>query len=294
MDHQKILKDLTPTRGFFIGIDSDGCVFDSMEPKQKEFFCPNVLRYFGLLPVSKIARETWEYVNLYSQTRGINRFLALLEFMDLIKDRKEVSQRHVELPDMQALREWTEKETRLGNPALKEYATQSNDPIIKRVLEWSEKVNEEIGIWVKGLKPFSGVRESIERLSTHADSIVVSQTPVEALKREWKENSIDTFVRIIAGQEYGTKAEHLELAAKGKYPDDHILMIGDAPGDLKAARKNGILFYPVNPGREEESWERFHKKALSRFFNNTYAGDYEQSLIEEFNACLPSHPPWKT
>ena len=30
------LKELRPTKEFFIGIDSDGCVFDTMEIKQKE------------------------------------------------------------------------------------------------------------------------------------------------------------------------------------------------------------------------------------------------------------------
>ena len=292
MDHQQILKDLQPTKDFFIGIDSDGCVFDSMEPKQKEFFCPNVLRYFGLLPVSKIARETWEFVNLYSRTRGINRFLALLEFARLLADRPEVIARGVQIPDFSSLEKWTKEETKLGNPALKKYAAGIPDKMIHRVLEWSEKVNEEIGIWVKGLKPFSGVRESLEIIRDKADAIVVSQTPVEALKREWEENDIDGYVRIIAGQEYGTKTEHLALAAKGKYPDDHILMIGDAPGDMKAARTNGILFYPVNPGQEEASWDRFHKEALARFFEGTYAGDYEKELVEEFNRSLPATPPW--
>ena len=292
MDYQKILKDLQPIKDFFIGIDSDGCVFDSMEPKQKEFFCPNVLRYFGLLPVSKIARETWEFVNLYSRTRGINRFLALLEFARLLAGRPEVAARGVQIPDFSSLEKWTKEETKLGNPALKKYAAETPDKMIHRVLEWSEKVNEEIGIWVKGLKPFSGVRESLEVIKDKADVIVVSQTPVEALKREWEENGIDGYVRVIAGQEYGTKTEHLALAAKGKYPDDHILMIGDAPGDMKAARTNGILFYPVNPGHEEASWDRFHEEALARFFEGTYAGKYEKDLVEEFNRNLPSTPPW--
>ncbi len=293
MDHQQILRELKPTKDFFIGIDSDGCVFDSMEPKQKEFFCPNVLRYFGLLPVSKVARETWEFVNLYSRTRGINRFLALLEFARLLSGRPEVAARGLTVPDFSSLEEWTNKETKLGNPALKEYAAHTGDAMIRRVLEWSEKVNEEIGLWVKGLKPFSGVRESLEMMKEKADAMVVSQTPVEALKREWEENNIDGYVRIIAGQEYGTKTEHLALAAKGKYPDDKILMIGDAPGDMKAARTNGILFYPVNPGHEDESWERFHKEALGRFFEGTYAGAYEEELVEEFNKSLPSTPPWE-
>ena len=293
MDYQKQPKDLQPTKDFFVGIDSDGCVFDSMEPKQKEFFCPNVLRYFGLLPVSKVARETWEFVNLYSRTRGINRFLALLEFARLLEERPEVAARGMEVPDLTPLKEWTGKETKLGNPALKAYAAGTDDPVIHRVLEWSEKVNEEIGLWVKGLKPFTGVREALEIMKDKANAMVVSQTPVEALEREWQENGIDGHVRVIAGQEYGTKTEHLALAAKGKYADDHILMVGDAPGDMKAARTNGVLFYPINPGDEEASWERFHKEALQRFFDGTYAGAYEEALVEEFNKSLPETPPWK-
>ncbi|MCK4466300.1 MAG: HAD family hydrolase, partial [Bacteroidales bacterium] len=126
-----------------------------------------------------------------------------------------------------------------------------------------------------------------------ADAIVVSQTPVEALRREWEENDIAKYVRAIAGQEYGTKAEHLALAAKNKYPDNKILMIGDAPGDLKAAKTNGVLFFPVNPGYEEKSWDRFSKEALSKFFTGIYEGEYENSLIEEFQSFLPETPPWQ-
>ena len=43
MDYQSILRNLNPDHEFFIGIDSDGCVFDSMEVKQKEFFIPAAL-----------------------------------------------------------------------------------------------------------------------------------------------------------------------------------------------------------------------------------------------------------
>ncbi|MDZ7635883.1 MAG: hypothetical protein U5L72_16185 [Bacteroidales bacterium] len=58
-------------------------------------------------------------------------------------------------------------------------------------------------------------RKSIERLSTLADAIVVSQTPHEALAREWEEHSIDRYVRTIAGQELGTKTEHITMASEG-------------------------------------------------------------------------------
>ncbi|MBA7574096.1 hypothetical protein ES708_15898 [subsurface metagenome] len=293
MNPQQKLIELQPTREFFIGIDSDGCVFDSMEPKQKEFFCPNVIRFFGLLPVSKIARETWEFVNLYSQTRGVNRFLALIECFKLLQERPEIKERNISIPDIASLIEWTEKETKLGNPALESYASTINNPQIDLVLKWSKTVNKEIGEWIKGLVPFPNFKESLEKLVRKADAIVVSQTPVEALRREWEENDIAKYVRAIAGQEYGTKAEHLALAAKNKYPDNKILMIGDAPGDLNAAKANRVLFYPVNPGNEEKSWKRFHNEAMDKFFGGTYEGEYENSLIEEFQSFLPETPPWQ-
>jgi len=289
---QDQLKNLRPQKEFFIGIDSDGCVFDTMEIKQKECFCPNFIKFYNLQRVSKYARETWEFVNLYSKTRGVNRFKALLEAVGFLKEREEVKARKAAMPDMSALAKWVSKETKLGNPALESYAAQVNDPRITLTLQWSKKVNQDIADMVFGINPFPLVEESLQKLTAKADSIVVSQTPVEALKREWEENDIDKYVHLIAGQEYGTKTEHLALAAKGKYPDNKILMIGDAPGDYKAATSNGVLFFPVNPGHEEESWERFYKEALDRFFSGTYQGAYENRLIEEFNGYLPEKPSW--
>ena len=294
MDPQQQLRDLEPKQSFFIGIDSDGCVFDTMEPKQKEFFCPNVLRYYGLLPISKIARETWEFVNLYSQTRGINRFLALIECFELLKKRREVMERDFQIPDLSALKEWTSMETKLGNPTLEIYAQKVCNPDIDLVLTWSKTVNKEIAQWIHGLSPFPYVRESLEKIKTKADAIVVSQTPLEALTREWDDHRLTKYVRFIAGQEYGTKGEHIALAAKGKYPDNHILMIGDAPGDLKAAKRNGVLFYPVNPGQEVASWKRFFEEAADVFFSGKYEGKYQGRLIEEFNQSLPDKPKWET
>lgn len=290
---QQILKDLQPENEFFIGIDSDGCAFDTMEIKQKECFCPNFIKSFELQKISKYARETWEFVNLYSKSRGINRFLALLETIRLLEKRPEVHARGMELPDLSLLKKWTEEESKLGNPALGEFAEKVDDAMIDRIYAWSLKVNQDIGEMVYGMPPFPMVKESLKKLTMKADALVVSQTPVEALEREWKENKIDKYVRVIAGQEYGTKTEHLALAAKKKYPDNKILMIGDAPGDLKAARANGVLFFPINPGHEEDSWKRFHDEALDLFFSLGYKGEYEEKLIEEFESYLPEHPAWK-
>ncbi len=286
------LKELDPTKEFFVGIDSDGCVFDSMEIKQKECFCPQFVNHFDMQPVSKYARETWEFVNLYSKTRGCNRFLAVTHALDLLSDRKEVKSRGVRVPQMGGLREWITRETKLGNPALeREVATNDNEDL-NRALRWSHEVNEAVARIVRNVPPFPLVRESLEKIVEKADAVVVSQTPTEALEREWKEHGIESFVRMIAGQEMGTKTEHLQYAAKDKYPSEKILMVGDAPGDYKAARANNALFFPINPGHEEESWKRFADEALDRFFAGSFAGDYQQKLLDEFESYLPEKPSW--
>lgn len=287
-----LLEQLRPEKEFFVGIDSDGCVFDTMEVKHKEFFIPNVVKYFGLFAISKYVRETWEFVNLYSVYRGINRFPALVKVMDLLGNRPEIKELGFEIPDMEPLREWISTETKLGNPAFSEYVRSHPHPALEPVLRWTLAVNEDIAAWLRNTPPFPFARKSIEKLSAEADVIVVSQTPLEALTREWEEHSIAGYVRAIAGQELGTKAQHITMAAKGKYHDDKILMIGDAPGDYKAAIVNGALFFPVMPGHENRSWKIFFEEAFDRFITGRYKGEYQDRLIEEFNRSLPDKPSW--
>ena len=132
----------------------------------------------------------------------------------------------------------------------------------------------------------------MERLHQRADIVVVSGTPGEALVREWEEHDIAGFVDVIAGQEMGSKTEHIRMAAGGKYAEGRLLMIGDAPGDMKAAHANGARFYPIVPGQEEASWEVFHSTVLDLFFEGGYSEVREAEAIREFEARLPEVPHW--
>ena len=292
-DPQARLRDFRPGHQFFVGIDSDGCAFDTMEVKHKDCFCPMTVKHWGLAAVAKYAREAWDFVNLYSKTRGCNRFLALLYALDLLRERREVQARGVEIPRADGLRGWVQRETKLGNPALEAEARKTNDPDLARALAWSRDINRQVGEIVRNVPPFPFVRESLARLAGQADIICVSATPGEALEREWAEHDIARYASLIAGQELGSKQEHLQLAAGGKYPSENMLMIGDAPGDLAAARAVGALCFPINPGHEEASWKRFFDEAADRFMQKTYAGQYQAALVAEFDSYLPATPPWK-
>jgi phosphoglycolate phosphatase-like HAD superfamily hydrolase len=285
------LRDLKPAKKFFAGLDSDGCVFDTMEIKQKECFAPMFIKHFHLQAASRYARETWEFVNLYSKSRGCNRFHALSLAFNLLRDRMEVRARGVTVPDGVALTQWLERESRPSNDTLSA-AIKAGNKALAPVLAWSQAVNAAIDDIVRGVALFPMVRECLNKLTPRADAIVVSQTPGAVLRREWAEHKIDSYVQLIAGQEMGTKTEHLKLAAAGKYPPANILMIGDAPGDLKAAKSNGVLFYPIVPHHEEQSWQYLLEEGLPRFFAGKYAGEFANRLAGEFEASLPSAPPW--
>jgi phosphoglycolate phosphatase-like HAD superfamily hydrolase len=290
----KPLVEMKPNYEFFIGIDSDGCAFDTMEIKQKECFCPNTIKYWNLQAVSKYAREAVEFVNLYSKWRGINRWPALTKVFDLLQEREQVRARNVKIPEVPHLRNFIASNAYPNsNDGLKAYMADHPTPELEQALAWSQAVNATIADIVHDIPPFPYVRESLDYLLDKADMIVVSQTPGEALEREWAEHGIDKYVRIIAGQERGTKTEHIAFAAGGKYQPDHVLMIGDAPGDMKAARGNHVLFFPINPGYEQESWQRFFEEGLHKFLSLEYAGDYEAGLIAEFEKFMPEVPPWK-
>ena len=282
-----------PWHSFFVGIDSDGCVFDTMEIKQKECFIPNLIKYWKLQAVSKYVRAAAEFVNLYSKWRGVNRFPALTKTIELLRDWPEAMRSGAAIPDLTNLQAWIDSGTALSNPALEAEVSRTGDPVLKQALEWSKAVNRSIAERVVGVPPFPSFRACLEKLAPRADIICVSVASGEALEREWQDHDIAKYAAVLAGQEMGSKKEHLRIAAGGKYAKDCVLMIGDAPGDLAAARANGALFFPIHPGNEEQSWERFYREGMERFFSQTYTGRYETSLIEEFEKLLPAEPPWK-
>jgi len=286
------LIDMEKKHDYMICVDSDGCAFDAMEIKQKECFAPNFINTYDLQAVSKYARECWEFVNLYSVDRGCNRFIAIIKALDLLGKRKEVIARGFKVPDTTGLQEWVKVETKLGNPALEAAIEKTGDPSLKQAMRYSIPANKSVEEIVHGVPPFPLVRESLAKGAEKAEMVVVSATPAEALQREWTEHGLIEYMTVVAGQEVGTKKEQIRLAMSGRYDPEKVIMVGDAMGDLEAAKANGVLYYPINPGAEDASWARFYNEAFDKFIDGTFAGAYQDALIEEFKTYLPVTPPW--
>lgn len=286
-DYHDELQSLPKRHDFLICTDSDGTVFDTMPPKCR-CFRDCLIRYLERsgYAAGQATAEVWKYVNLDSIHRGDNRFRALLLALDLLRERGE------DIPETPCLRAWVATEPCLGNPALRNLLEQDPGEEMRRIYQWSIDSDNAIAATVRGIPPFPYVRDFLARASESADLLVVSHTPGATLAREWGEHGIDRFVMYAAGQECGPKREHIRLASKGKYPPDHILMIGDSSGDLAAASANGALFFPIIPGRESEAWRELSEEGLTRFLKGTFAGDYQEKLLKDFRAALLCVPPW--
>ncbi len=292
-DAQGPLRQFEQKHDFLIAIDSDGSAFDTMEVKHKKCFIPNTIKHWGLQPVSESARTVAEFVNLYSKWRGINRFPALILTFDLLREMPEVERRGAVIPVAQPLRDWIARETRLSNPALKAEVERTGDDILRQALNWSEGINASVEEIVKAVPPFRFVVQTLEKVSECADILVCSVAPRIELVREWQEHGLARFTTVIAGQEMGIKRDQIQLASKGRYDKNRVIMLGDSPADLKAAKDNQALFFPINPGLEEESWERFLNEAAELFHQGRYSAEYEGQRIAEFESRLPGVPPWK-
>lgn len=293
MDVDKYLSEFTPKHDFFIGIDSDGCVMDVMDLKHQECFTPAYIKYFNLQAIGNYVRETAIFVNLYSQTRGQNRWITLDMIFDRLRHRPEVLQRGVKLPEGKDLKAFLASGLPLSNGGVEAFLQDHPSAELEQCLEWSNGVNKLADWMVANCQTFPGARKALATACQSADLVTISSANLGALQKEWHEQEVDIYMSLIAGQEMGTKAQQVAKVTAGKYQADHCLLLGDSPSDLSSAREAGVLFYPIMPGKEVWSWENFKDEALPRFLNGEYSGAYQDSLIEQFSKILPTNPPWE-
>ncbi len=269
-----------PHKEWLVCVDSDGCAMDTMDSKHHTAFCPELIRVYGLEAYADIITPYWMEVNLYSRTRGVNRFKGLAATLHMLE------QRGVCVPHAQELIHWADTAPKLSNPALEQAVAAGGGEGLAQALEWSRAVNAAVAAMGDDSKPFPGCAGALARVHEYADTAVVSSANSEALAEEWTRHRLADHMDVVLGQDAGTKEACLTaLSAKG-YAAKHVLMVGDALGDLAAAQHAGALFYPILVGSEEMSWNRLVDEALPRFLAGTFDGDYQEMLLKEQRAIL--------
>ncbi len=262
-------------RDFIVCIDSDGCAMDTMNIKHFRCFGPCMIRQWELHEWENEILERWNEINLFSMTRGINRFKGLSMMLT------EVNDRYKKIDGIKALNTWAEESPELSNAALEKML--SVDDIFAKALDWSRDVNASIeALPQEEIKPFDGVRQAFEKIHESCDIAVVSSANPEAVRKEWERFGLLEMADIVCTQDMGSKAFCIRRILEKGYERDHLLMCGDAPGDETAAMENAVLFYPILVNRESDSWKRLRQEALDIFLREEYKGEYADRIRREF------------
>ena len=265
---------------YLVCVDSDGCVMDTMNCKHFHCFGPCMVTEWGLEAWKDEILERWNVINLFSMTRGINRFKGLAMALG------EIDRKYKSIPGVKALQHWADTAPALSNDGVIKAAAEAEDPeakaIFEKALAWSKAVNASIVKLPEELKvPYEGAKEGLAAAHAFADVAMVSSANRDAVEEEWGKFGLLEHTDIVLAQDIGSKAACIAEMMKFGYDPDKVVMIGDAPGDSDAARKNGVHYYPILVNHEKASWDEAIAVAFGKLREGSYA-EYGARKQEEF------------
>ena len=265
---------------YLVCVDSDGCAMDTMNCKHFHCFGPCMVTEWGLEEWRDAILDRWNVINLFSMTRGINRFKGLAMALG------EIDKQYKPIPGIAALQHWADTAPALSNAGVAKAAAEANAPeakaIFEKALSWSKAVNASIVALPEELKvPYDGAREGLAAAHTFADVAMVSSANRDAVEEEWGKFGLLEHTDIVLAQDVGSKAHCIAEMLKFGYDPKKVLMVGDAPGDCDAAEKNGVHYYPILVNHEKASWDEAVSTAFLKLQSGEYAA-YGARKKEEF------------
>jgi phosphoglycolate phosphatase-like HAD superfamily hydrolase len=278
----KALNEYQKQKDYLICVDSDGCAMDTMDIKHFRCFGPCMVTEWDLEEWETPILDRWNEVNLYTMTRGINRFKGLAIAL------KKVDAQIIPVEDVADVIDWAENAKELSNGALERAIEEKPDSVsLKKALAWSVAVNKSITeLPEEEIRPFPLAREALQLAHEKADVAIVSSANLGAVLDEWEKHALLEHTDIVMAQNAGSKAACIAALLEKGYDREKVLMCGDAPGDLAAAEKNGVGYFPILVNRERESWEEFMSEGFTRLLEGTYHGEYQDKKIKEFKNNL--------
>ena len=255
---------------YLVCVDSDGCVMDTMNCKHFHCFGPCMVDEWGLEQWREEILNRWNEINLFSMTRGINRFKGLAKALG------EIHEKFTPIAGVAALQHWADTAPALSNDAVAKAAEAAADPdarlVLSKALSWSKAVNAAIVKLPEELKvPYAGAKEGLAAAHAFADVAMVSSANRDAVEEEWGKFGLLEHTDIVLAQDIGSKAACIAEMLKFGYDPNKVVMVGDAPGDCDAAEKNGVHYYPILVNREKESWDEAITEAYGKLQSGSYA-----------------------
>jgi len=274
-------------------LDSAGTVLDCMGVRHSLAYFPAFADAFFKGADKAALEEVWSFVALRSRSRSASRFRLLVSALRLARRHPSIgSRRQREEEVAAALDHWLASE-RAPTAAAIERAMRDRsfaESLVPAAI-WSLDVDARLSA-LPPVRAFEGAREALKELSARARIVVAGEGRAQDTERDWRKagllgSSLGLGEVAFVGEEGGTIGE-IASAAKS-YARGPVLVVGDSPGELEAARSSGTAFFPIRPGKERESWQR-----LARDFFPAFArGERADVDSAGFLAAFAVDPGWR-
>lgn len=275
------IRSFQKSKEYLVCVDSDGCVFDTMDSKHILCFAPSLAEVWDFGERAESVVKRWNDVNLYTMNRGMNRFKALAVLM------RELHESGMQVGDVTVLEKWITESPELSEPALVRDMEKYDSEILRKTLSWSRRVNKKIKELPEDARRlYDGAAAALQKMHMYADVVIVSTANRASLEDDWGRSGLLQHVDLLLDQNSGSKEYCIRELLKKGYDKDKVIMIGDAPGDYRAAVKNEVFFYPILVRYEEESWKEFRTHGFECLLSGHYGGAYQTERLSEFRKNL--------
>ena len=129
---ENVFDNYEKVKDFLVCVDSDGCAMDTMEIKHRKCFAPEMIKTWNLYENEEYILNLWYDLNLYTKTRGINRFKGLAETFKII------SKEGIEIEDIDSLLNWVDNTNELSNRSLQNEKTHQKfkQKSVPKIQQW--------------------------------------------------------------------------------------------------------------------------------------------------------------
>jgi phosphoglycolate phosphatase-like HAD superfamily hydrolase len=274
-------------------LDSAGTVLDSMGLRHSLAYFPSFADAFFRGSDRGALEEVWSYVALRSPSRSANRFRLLASALRLARRHPRISARHErEEETAAALDHWIASgspQTAAGlDRALRD---KSFAAALVPAAIWSLDVDARLSA-LPPPRAFDGAAEALRAMAGRARIVVAGEGRSQDTERDWRRagllgSALGLGEIVFVGEEGGSV---MEIAQAAKlYARGPVLVVGDSPVELEAARSSGTSFYPIRPGRERESWQKLVKDYFPAFVK----GERASADSAGFLAIFAVGPAWR-
>lgn len=260
------LDEAQRAKSFLLVLESEGVVFDSIEPSFRQGYIPAFAALFswGLDP--GLCARLFTHLALESRLKAAPPLVVLLAALKYLNRHFPSLRRTAVIQCLEGL--VTAAEHPDEDAILPSLHGAPEDSPRKIILEWLEESRSLLAEAAAQPRCFAAARHFLETLAQEfpgAEVLVYSTIPESIALNRWEMEGMGSLFLRLAGPERGDFPAYLRTALSQGYDTKPLLVVGGSFGAWQAAQAVGARFFPVVAGGEERAWSELKERFLPAF-----------------------------